>query len=161
MREYDCGNTGSQKYLQSKRAKSCHPTHCTCHSRSRTCNNRKHPPSIVRTGRAKALCRCAKGKRGVEVPGLSAHGTIDNLQLVFPEIGRAAERPGECSAAIAATNRADPGPRECSAAIAATSDANPDSRERPAAVAATNSANPGPGQCSEEKSATSRANPVS
>jgi hypothetical protein len=98
------------------------------------------------------------------VPGLSAHGTIDNLQLAFPEIGSAAERPGECSlpkAAIAVTNRADPGPGECSAAIAAISDANPDSRARPAAVAATNYANPDPGQCSEEKPATSRANPVS
>jgi hypothetical protein len=85
------------------------------------------------------------------VPGLSAHGTIDNLQLVFPEIGRAAERPEECpqpKAAIAATNRADPGPGECSAAIAA-------------AVAATNYANPGPGKCSEQKTSTSRANPVS
>jgi hypothetical protein len=59
--------------------------------------NRKHPPSIVRTGCAKALCWGAKGKRGFEVPGLSAHGTIDNLQLVFPEIGRAADRPRECS----------------------------------------------------------------
>jgi hypothetical protein len=81
------------------------------------------------------------------VPGLSPQGTIDNLQLVFPEIGPAAERPGECSqpkAAIAATNRADPGPGQCSPAIAAIGDANP-----------------GPGQCSEEKSATSRANPVS
>jgi hypothetical protein len=98
------------------------------------------------------------------VPGLSAHETIDNLQLVFPEIGRAAERPEECpqpKAAIAATNRADPGAGECSAAVAATSDANPDSRERPAAVAATNYANPGPGKCSEQKTSTSRANPVS
>lgn len=98
------------------------------------------------------------------MPGLSPQGTIDNLQLVFPEIGPAAERPGECSqpkAAIAATNRADPGPGQCSPAIAAIGDANPDSRERPAAVAATNYANPGPGQCSEEKPSTSRANPVS
>jgi hypothetical protein len=90
--------------------------------------------------------------------------SIATLQLVFPGIGRAAERPEECSqpkATIAATSDADPGPGECSAAIDATSDANPDSGERSAAVAATNCANPGPGECSEHKTATSRANPVS
>src|SRR6516225_5964736 len=83
--------------LQSKRAKSCNTNRCACHSRQLTCNDRNRPSSIVRTGCAKALCWGAKGKRGLEVPGLAAHGTIDNLQLVFPEPGRAAECPRECS----------------------------------------------------------------
>ena len=42
----------------------------------------------------KALCWGAKGRRGIEVPGVSAHETINNLQLVFPEIRHAADRPG-------------------------------------------------------------------
>jgi hypothetical protein len=98
------------------------------------------------------------------MPGLSAHGTIENLQLVFPEIRRAAERPGECSeqkAASAATNRADPGPRDCFAAVAATSHANAGAGECSAAVAAINYVNAGPGERFEQKAATSRADPVS
>src|SRR6516162_7059376 len=103
--------------LQSKRAKSCNTNRCACHSRQLTCNDRKRPPSIVRAGCAKALCWGAKGKRGLEVPGLAAHGIIDNLQLVFPELGRAAECPKECSkqkAAIPGTNQANSSPGKCS-----------------------------------------------
>ena len=68
MREYDRGNTGSQRYLRCKRSKSGHTTRSASHNRSLTCNNRNHPPSIVRAGCAKALCWGAKGKRGLEVP---------------------------------------------------------------------------------------------
>jgi hypothetical protein len=86
----------------------------------------------------------AKGKRGLEVPGLRAHGTIDNLQFVFPEIGRTAERRGECSKQKAVP--ASPG--KCS--------------EQQAAIVAANRTSPGPGECSEPKeavAATNRANP--
>src|SRR6516162_6573713 len=103
--------------LRSKRAKFCNTNRCACHRRELTCDDRKRPPSIVRAGCAKALCWGAKGRRGLEVPGLSAHGTIENLQLVFPGIGRAADRPGEYSeqkATVEATNHADPDPGECS-----------------------------------------------
>src|SRR5215469_10456987 len=62
--------------FQSKRAKSCNTTRCACHSRQLTSNDRKRPPSIVRTGCAKALCWGAKGKRGLAVPGLVAHGSF-------------------------------------------------------------------------------------
>jgi hypothetical protein len=64
------------------------------------------------------------------VPGLAAHETIDNLQLVFPELGCAAECPRECSkrkAAVPGTNQANSSPGKCSeqeAAIAATNHAN-------------------------------------
>jgi hypothetical protein len=52
------------------------------------------------------------------------------LQHVFPEIGRPADRPGECpeqKAAVIATNHANPGSGECSeqnAAVTATNHAN-------------------------------------
>ena len=69
----------------------------------------------MRAGCAKDLCWGAKEKRGLEVPGLAAHGTIDNLQIVFPELGRAAGRPGECSEQKATGEAiADPDPGECS-----------------------------------------------
>jgi hypothetical protein len=92
--KYDRGNTGSQRYLQCKRAKVLpHNPLRLPQSITHTCNNRNH-----RAGRmCKGFVLGAKGKRGLEVPGLSAHGTIDNLQHVFPEIGRAADRPGEFS----------------------------------------------------------------
>jgi len=103
--------------------------------------------SIMRTECAKALCWGAKGKR-VEMPGLSAHGTIDDLQLVFPEIGYAADRPKERSeqkATVAGTNHSKPCPGECSARKA---------------IAATCHVNPGP-ECSEQKTAaaTNHADP--
>jgi hypothetical protein len=75
------------------------------------------------------------------VPGLSAHGTIDNLQLVFPELGRAAECPRECSkqkAAVPGTNQANSSPGKCF--------------EQEAAIAATIRASPDPGECTEQKS---------
>jgi len=37
-------------------------TRCASHSRQLTCNDRKRPPSIVRAGCAKALCRGAKDR---------------------------------------------------------------------------------------------------
>ena len=81
------------------------------------------------------------------MPGHSAHGTIDDLQLVFPEIGYAADRPKKRSArkAVATTYHANPGPGECS--------------ERKAG-AATYRVNPGP-ECSEQKAAatTNHADP--
>src|SRR5215472_10978219 len=97
VRESDRCNTNSQRYPQCKRAKYCHPTRCTCQSRPATCSNRNLPPSIVWTGCSEALCWGAKGKRGLEVLGLSAHGDIGNMQHVFPEFGRAADRPGKYS----------------------------------------------------------------
>jgi len=147
MREYD----RRHRCLRSKRAKYCNTNRCACHSRQLTCNDRKRPPSIVRAGCAKALCWGAKGKRGLEVPGLAAHGIIDNLQLVFPELGRAAECPKECSkqkAAIPGTNQANSSPGKCS--------------EQEAAIAATIRASPGPGECTEQTAtvaATDHANP--
>jgi len=81
------------------------------------------------------------------VPGLSAHGTVDNLQLVFPEIGRATDRPKERSeqkAAIAATNHANPGRGAGS--------------EQTTAVAATNYASPDPGKCPEQTAAVAASN---
>jgi hypothetical protein len=134
----------------------------------------------VRTGCAKALCRSAKGKRSVEVLGLSAHGAIANLQLVFPENGRATNRPKERSeqkagiaadhanpgpeekAAVAATDHANPGPGECSertTAVTTTDRAKPGSGER--SERKTNIAASGPGECSEQKASatTDHANP--
>src|SRR5262249_38361681 len=92
-----------------KRAKSCRTACCACRSRKPACNNGKHPPRILRTGRAKALRRSAKGDRCLKVPGLSTHGTVGGLQLVFPEIGRAPGRAKEYSGqknAVAATSQA-------------------------------------------------------
>jgi hypothetical protein len=112
------------------------------------------------------LCWGAKGKRGLEVPELSARGTIDNLQHVFPELGRPADRPGERSeqkVAVIATNHANPGPGECSeqkAAVIATNHANPSSGEcsEQDVLTATHHANPGPGGCSEQKAAVTATN---
>jgi hypothetical protein len=96
------------------------------------------------------LCWGAAGKRGLEVPGLAAHETIDNLQLVFPELERAAGCPRECSkqkAAVPSTNQANSSPGKCSdqeANITATIRASPgpgESTEQRATVAATNYAN--------------------
>jgi hypothetical protein len=97
------------------------------------------------------LCWGAKAKRGLKVPGLAAHGIIDNLQLVFPELGLAAECPKECSkqkAAISGTNQANSSRGKCS--------------EQEAAIAATIRASPGPGECTEQRAtvaATDHANP--
>ena len=59
---------------------------------------------------AQRLCAGARRENDVlKCLDFSAHGTIDNLQLVFPEIGRAADRAKEYSeqkAAIAATRHA-------------------------------------------------------
>ena len=112
---------------------------------------------------------CAGARRESEVLKcleLSAPGTIDNLQHVFPELGRAADRPGECSeqkAAVTAINHTNPGPRECSeqkAAAIGTHHANPGPGEcsEQNAVTATNHANPGPGECSEQKAAVTATN---
>ena len=99
---------------------------------------------------------CSEARRESDVLkclDFSAHGTLDKLQPVFPEFGRAADRPAGCSkqkTAVAATYYANPGPGECS--------------EQKPAVTATYHANPGSGECSEQKvavAATNHANAVS
>jgi hypothetical protein len=89
----------------------------------------------MRTGCAKTLCWGTNGKRGLEVPELSGHGTIDNLQFVFPGPNRPKERS------------------EKKVTVAATNYANPRRGERPeetAAVAATNYADRDPGKHREQ-----------
>jgi hypothetical protein len=93
------------------------------------------------------LCWGAKGKRDLEVPGLAAHGTIDNLQLVFPELGRAAECPRECSkqkAPVPGTNQANSSPGKCF--------------EQEATIAATIRASPGPGECTKQRATVAASN---
>ena len=121
----------------------------------------------MRTGYAEILCWGAKRKRRLEVPGLSAHGAVDNLQLVFPEIGRTTDRPKKLSeqeASVAATNYAGPSRGECleqTAAVAANNCAGPSRGEwleQTAAVAATNCADPSRGKCLEQTAAVAANN---
>jgi hypothetical protein len=79
------------------------------------------------------------------VPGLTACGTIDNLQLVFPEIGRAADSPERSrqKAAVIAADYANPSSGECFAAIVTTRRANPS----PGKCSAPDRAASGPGEC--------------
>jgi hypothetical protein len=89
----------------------------------------------------------ANGKRRLKVPGFSAHGPVDNLQLVFPEIGRAIHQPKERSeqkAAIAGANHANSSRGECS--------------EQTGTAAATNCASPKPGKCPLRTAAVAASN---
>ena len=101
----------------------------------------------MRTGCAKAVCCGANGKRSLKVLGLSAHAAINNLQLVFPELGRALDYPEERSeqkAEVAPSDRVDAGPGERQTAPVAPSDrVDPGPGERQTtAVSATNQAGP-------------------